>query len=83
MKKDSTKEVKLIKMYTLDVESMAKVMRHWGSKFVQYIQLFRDRTTFSSKNTDQQYEAGHGSEMVDIDQSHAAGHVAVSCTNKE
>merc|ERR1719153_659847 len=28
MKKDSTKEVKLIKMYTLDVESMAKVMRH-------------------------------------------------------
>ena len=83
MKKDSTKEVKLIKMYTLDVESMAKVIRHWGAKFVQYIQLLRDRTIFSSKNTDQQYEAGHGSEMVDIDQSHAARHVTVPGANKE
>ena len=38
---------------------------------------------FHHKRTNQEYEAGHGSEMVDIDQSHAPRHVTVPGTDKE
>ena len=32
---------------------------------------------------DQQYEAGHGSEMVEVDEGHAARHVTVPGAHKE